>query len=212
MSKPNPEREQPPAGNVSSGTLRARLKAETAHLHAQIEAVVPLLRPSLTGEGYRTYLARLLGYQKPLETALALFRVEWRDHGVDFDERRKSGLLVRDLMALGFTAAELAGLPECVALPSLCSFAEAWGCLYVLEGSTLGSQLVLRTLGPRLKLSPREGLTFLRGYAEQTGAKWKEFTDALSHFDASGGDGLAVVRGACETFVTQMAWLKGCCA
>jgi heme oxygenase len=190
------------------GSLRAHLKAETAHLHAQIEGVVPLLRPSLDRDGYRAYLARLLGYQGPLEARLAAFGHAWHEHGLHFEGRRKAALLVRDLGALGLTALELGALPECTALPPLCSLDEAWGCLYVLEGSTLGGQFIQRTLGPKLRLSPGDGLAFLGGYGAETGARWNEFTTALDRFDASGCDRGAVLRGACDTFATQMAWLS----
>jgi heme oxygenase len=194
---------------TSAGSLRAQLKAETADLHAQIELVVPLLRPTLDRDSYRAYLARLIGYQRPLEARLAAFAPAWRDHGLDFEERRKAWRLVADLRALGLTAVELSALPECAALPTLSSFDEAWGCLYVLEGSTLGGQIILRTVAPRLRLSACDGVAFLDGYGEQTGARWKEFTAALGQFDTSGCDRGAVVRGACDAFATQLAWLNG---
>jgi heme oxygenase (biliverdin-IX-beta and delta-forming) len=212
VQSPNPGGDQLPAQTVTGGTLRAQLKAETAHLHAQIEKVVPLLRPSLDRASYRAYLARLIGYQRPLEARLAVFCARWRDYGLDFEERRKEALLVGDLRALGFSAAQFNGLPECAALPSLSSFADALGCLYVLEGSTLGGQIILRTVGPRLQLSPSDGLSFLSGYGEQTRPRWDAFTHALGRFDVGGGNRLAVVRGACETFATQMEWLNGSCA
>jgi heme oxygenase len=197
------------SSTTDAGSLRARLRAETAHLHAQIEGVVPLLRPSLDRGAYRAYLARLLGYLRPLEARLAAFGPAWQSHGLDFEERRKAGLLVADLGALGLTAVELDLLPECTALPRLSSLDEAWGCLYVLEGSTLGGQVILRTLGPRLQLSPGHGLAFLGAYGEQSGARWSELTAALGRLDASGCDRGAVVRGACDAFATQMAWLGG---
>jgi heme oxygenase len=202
--------ERPPT--AACGSLRAHLKAETAHLHEQIEGVVPLLRPSLDRNGYRAYLARLLGYQRPVEERLAAFAHAWHEHGLDFEERRKAGLLASDLGALGLTAVELGVQPECTALPLLSSFDEAWGCLYVLEGATLGGQIILRTLGPKLQLSPGDGLAFLVGYGEKTGARWSEFTTALGHYDTSGCDRAAVVRGACDAFATQMAWLSGVAA
>jgi heme oxygenase len=212
-ARPTQEKEQPnmaaetPASPAPSSPLLVRLKAETAHLHARIEEAVPLLRPELDREGYRSYLSRLLGYQRPLEARLARFAGAWADFGIDFAERSKAALLVDDLLALGATEARLAALPECRVLPASASLAEAWGCLYVIEGSTLGGQIILRALGPRLQLSPREGARFLAGYAERTGSCWKAFTLALAAFDAQGCDRDAMVRGASETFSTQLAWL-----
>jgi heme oxygenase len=187
--------------------LLARLKAETAPLHARIEQVVPLLRPGLDRRGYRDYLARLFGYLGPLEVALQRFAAAFAEDGVDLVARDKSELLAQDLLVLGASAAELLDLPRCRALPATPSLAEAWGCLYVLEGSTLGGQVIQRTLGPRLSLSPGAGLRFLCGYGERTGSTWKEFAAALGRFEQRGGDGAAVLRGAAETFATLMAWL-----
>jgi len=196
-------------GPPVAGSLLARLKAETSHLHSRIEQVVPLLRPELDRPAYRRYLERLLGYLRPLEATLSAFAASWAAHGLDFEARRKTQLIERDLLALGGRPDELAALPLCAALPAARSLDEAWGCLYVLEGSTLGGQVILRTLGPRLQLSRSDGLSFLCGYGERTGTTWKAFAAAVGHFEASGCDRPAVVRGACETFSTQMDWLAG---
>jgi len=196
-------------GPPVAGSLLARLKSETSHLHSRIEQVVPLLRPELDRPAYRRYLERLLGYLRPIEAMLAGFAASWAEYGLDFEARRKTQLIEHDLLALGRSPEDLSALPLCADLPAARSLDEAWGCLYVLEGSTLGGQVLLRTLGPRLHLSRSDGLSFLSGYGERTGATWKAFAAAVGDFDAGGCDRPAVVRGACETFATQMAWLAG---
>lgn len=187
----------------------AKLKAETGALHREIEQVVPLMRPTLNRLAYRSYLARLLGYLRPLEERLARFSEGLRGHGVDFEARRKTPLVMQDLLFLGHDAQQLESVPSCAHLPPANSLAEAFGCLYVLEGSTLGGQVILRTLGPRLSLTSIEGLAFLTGYAEQTGTSWRAFAEAVGQFDAHGCDRAAVVRGARETFATQLEWFAG---
>lgn len=187
----------------------AQLKAETAALHRGIEQVVPLMRPTLDRLAYRSYLARLLGYLRPLEEQLARFSGALRGLGVDFEARRKTPLVVRDLLFLGHDPHQLEAVPSCRHLPAADSLAEAVGCLYVLEGSTLGGQVILRTLGPRLSLTANEGLAFLTGYAEQTGTSWRAFAESVGRFDLQGADRAAVVRGARETFATQLEWFAG---
>ena len=187
--------------------LIARLKAATAHLHTQIERVVPLMRADLDRAAYRHYLERLLGFLSPLEHHLGPYAATFRRQGIDFDARRKTHLLIDDLHALGAT--DLEALPVCSALPAVRSIDEAWGCLYVLEGSTLGGQIIQRTLAPRLELTRDKGLRFLVAYAEQTGSSWKAFCAALAAHDEQGCDSDAAIRGAAQTFKTQMAWLAG---
>jgi len=187
--------------------LLARLKSETAHLHRRIEQVVPLLRPGFDKLAYRTYLGRLLGFQRPFEERLSASSAGLLAFGLDFAPRRRAGLLVNDLVSLGQSQAEVDTLPDCAALPAAASLAEVFGCLYVLEGSTLGGQVLLRRLGPTLDLTAEHGLRFLAGSGPLTGPMWKAFGAALGRFEAQGCDAAAVIRGACETFAAQMDWL-----
>ncbi len=199
----------PPSSAVTEGQvpLLTCLKQQTQHLHDQIEQVVPLMRPDLDRAGYGRYLSRLLGFLRPLEERLATFATALKTHGLDFEARRKCALLVKDLGALGWSAAAIENLPRCTNLPHLDTLSSAWGCLYVLEGSTLGGQVIQRTLGPRLQLSTQHGLGFLVGYGESTGSSWKAFAAATQRFEAHEADRAAAVRGARETFSLQMAWL-----
>jgi heme oxygenase len=58
------------------------------------------------------------------------------------------------------------------------SQAEALGMLYVLEGSTLGGRLILRTLKDRGVDDPR--LAFLDPYGPETGVRWRSFQSVLA--------------------------------
>lgn len=205
MSDPTPTQSH----DAPADALLRRLKADTAALHAAIEQVVPLMRPELDLGGYRAYLGRLLGYLEPLEDRLAAFAPRMAPFGLDFEARRKVGLLRGDLRHLGLDEAAQRALPRCAALPAAGGLEEAWGCLYVLEGSTLGGQIIQRALGPRLGLSPAAGLAFLVGYGAQTGTSWRAFAAATQRLDEAGCDRGAVLRGAREAFETQMAWLAG---
>ena len=52
--------------------------------------------------------------------------------------------------------------------------------LYVLEGATLGGQVICRQLGPRLNLSADAGLSFYASYGELVGPRWKTFCALLT--------------------------------
>jgi heme oxygenase len=64
-------------------------------------------------------------------------------------------------------------LPEMRDQPSLL------GAMYVMEGSTLGGQLIARQFQRTLHLNEGKGDAFFRGYEDQTGPMWREFCDVL---------------------------------
>jgi heme oxygenase len=60
-------------------------------------------------------------------------------------------------------------LPEMNSLPGLL------GTMYVMEGSTLGGQLIARHVEVALHLGDGQGSSYFRGHGSQTGPMWKEF-------------------------------------
>lgn len=193
---------------LETTTLMVRLKRETRPHHERIEAAVALLRPTLRREEYRQHLARLLGFYRPVEQRLGEHAQAWASGGLDFGARRKVEWLRADLLALGLSPEQLAVLPECTALPRLEGLARAWGCLYVLEGATLGGQILSRHIGRTLGVTPETGGAFFRGYGEATGPMWRRLGEALSACAVAAAAPAAVVEGAQETFTCLEAWLR----
>ena len=104
----------------------------------------------------------------------------------------------------------MAALPVCSTLPRVATFADALGCLYVLEGSTLGGQFIRREVAARLGLTPDRGCAFFAGYGERTGAMWKAFGAAVTaHADARPEDRDVIVAAAVETFTRLDEWFTG---
>jgi heme oxygenase len=85
--------------------------------------------------------------------------------------------------------------------------AQLFGCLYVLEGATLGGQIITRHLHASLGLTPETGAAFFAGYGARTGSRWKEFGTHLSAFALQSGSGDAIVASANSTFETLDLWL-----
>jgi heme oxygenase (biliverdin-IX-beta and delta-forming) len=80
------------------------------------------------------------------------------------------------------------------------------GCLYLLEGSTLGSQIISRRLEEQLQLSERTGASFFNAYRGVTGARWMEFKKFVSA-SVNPEDTDNVVEAARETFMCFYEWL-----
>ncbi|MDB4931159.1 MAG: heme oxygenase [Myxococcaceae bacterium] len=191
----------------AASPLLAALKHGTREEHLAIERQLRLMDPGVTLDDYRDYLARMLGYCEPLEAAL----VALPGLGAavpDLDRRLRSAAAARDLRELGAAAADVAALPRCAELPALGSVARGLGCLYVLEGSTLGGQFIARHLEARLGVGAGRGGSFVRSYGPEVGPMWRAFGAGLeAHCPREPEQRDAVVAAARDTFATLGRWL-----
>jgi heme oxygenase len=186
------------------GILRERKEA-TRSAHAAIEGLVPLMDPQLDRLRYCAYLERALGYYLPVEEEL--FTIEGLETALpDAARREKVSQLRRDLEILGSSPSRVS---ECNELPPLTSVAEALGCLYVLEGSTLGGSLIARHVKTALNIGPTNGGAFIGSYGESLGAMWRAFGSSIEAHVARADDGSAVIASARLTFATFARWLEG---
>ncbi|GHG67305.1 biliverdin-producing heme oxygenase [Comamonas sp. JC664] len=188
-----------------------RLKSETRPHHERTEAQVRLMDAGLTRLAYRRHLEALLGFYAPLEEKLAALPLA-QVPGLAIQERWKRALLEEDLVALGHDAHSLARLPRCQDLPALPGLPEALGCLYVLEGSSLGGQLILRHLRRQFEGEVRPlTFSFFNAYGDAVGPRWRAFGEAVNQASEVAADesfDARVVKGAQETFDTFAAWLR----
>jgi heme oxygenase len=183
------------------------LKSATSTRHAALERRLPLLDDKLSHATYRHFVQRLFGFYDPLETRL-LALPWWDSVGIDYLQRQKTPRLRHDLQTLGDTEAGIAALPRCEDLPPLMNPAQLWGCLYVIEGATLGGQVIIKHLNANLGLTAAAGASFFDGYGAQTGSRWKAFCAAVpaEGIDSQGG-AQAMLRSANRTFDVFSEWL-----
>ena len=157
----------------------AVLRIQTASHHAAVERRVDIVGRLHSVEGYVDLLARLYGFYAPFEEVLGTAVARW---GVPYDveARRKAPLIARDLAALGLAPAAVAALPRCGWAPLPGRPAAALGCLYVVEGATLGGRLIARLVERRLGLGPRTGAAFFGAYGPEVGPRWRAFCSVLA--------------------------------
>ncbi|QEH35268.1 Heme oxygenase [Aquisphaera giovannonii] len=184
--------------------ILAELKTHTEHLHRRVEGAVDLLRRTRDAESYAGLLGRLYGFYRPFEDRLAAMRA-LDGLGLDLPARRKTPMLMADLAFLGRGPDEVEALPRCDFLPRPATTAGAIGCLYVMEGATLGGQFVRKHVQKALGLSG-PGLAFYASYGADTGRMWASFREAAEAAVAPGdlGDALAF---AAATFEAFEAWV-----
>jgi len=181
------------------GRLRARTRAE----HTAIEGALDLMRDDLSLSDYRRLLERFFGFYAPVEAQLACL-LPRAGLGLDFEARRKLPWLRADLEALGELAPD--SLAVCDALPMLHTPAQAVGCLYVLEGATLGGQLIVRHVLRTLGLTPETGARFFHGNGARTAEMWLALRTALAGFAADPPTAEAAVESANATFRSLRHW------
>lgn len=181
-----------------------QLRRSTRSAHDRIERALPVLDPGLTRARYVRLLQAFYGFYAPLEPLCMAAAGDFAAP-LDLVARVKVPLLVADLCALGHSSGDVRALPTCLALPTVTSPSQAMGALYVLEGATLGAQIIRRHLQATLDVDAGSGAAFFVGYGDRTRDMWTLFG---GHVDRVDGLNLAGAIGAAiETFETLERWM-----
>lgn len=193
---------EPTARHRRSPPLCDTLRAATEAAHVELEHSLGLLGRIPDRQWFAVVVERFFGFHLVWERAIAS-RPELRAF---HQPRSRLPHLRRDLAALGLTTVELDDLPICREAERLVrTLPSAVGSIYVMEGSTLGGQLISRALADAEWL-PAGGLTYFHPYGDRTGRMWRSFRDwAEGEVDAEDHD--AAVDGANRTFGLLREWL-----
>ncbi len=185
----------------------ARLDAETRVHHADADAEFDILLGDATSASdYLVFLARVYGFEAPIEAALAMtpsleFMIELR-------ERQKTGFLAEDLLSLGLHPSDVTEMPLYLGIPQFRGAAEALGWMYVIERSTLAHSMTRNHLLTRLPREMRQASSYLQAYTGVESARWRRFgvvLDNVAHHPAIAD---RIVTAAREAFRAQRQWLQ----
>jgi heme oxygenase len=157
---------------------------------------------------------RSLGtYRKLLERLWGLHLI-WEQRALNvldvqlLGPRLKAQWLRSDLQAMGLSEQAIARIALCPLPMEMRNASQALGAMYVLEGSTLGGQVIYREAAEKLELTPETYGRFFYGYGTRTAAMWTGFGELLqSRYDAGELDLDEASTGAKAMFVTVTAWL-----
>jgi heme oxygenase len=186
----------------------AALRAATWPSHQRLEKRLDVKTRFSSIGAYRAHLEKMWGFCAAVETRLGIDI--FAGALTDYDARRKLPLLTQDLMALGADSGSVVLLEQCNAVPACPDAASAFGCMYVLEGATLGGRMLLPLVESRLKLSAACGATFLASYGESVTSMWRSFGAALDGWCSVPEREACAARTAVATFDALDAWLCGC--
>jgi heme oxygenase len=187
--------------------VMAELKLSTAEQHKGVEQLMPFFRERFTQQQYARTLELFLGFFEPIEQRLRSVLEETLSE-TDLSRRQRSHFLRADLLALGISVDEIAKLPRCRDLPELSNRYHGLGCMYVLEGSTLGGQVIGRELVRRFGIGETSGASFFLSHGPLVGEMWKDFCVTVrSQVDSVDGRESAL-RAANDTFCSLGNWMR----
>lgn len=149
------------------------LREATTEAHNQLEADIDLFGRVSAPDSRLDLVARFHRLHASVEPAVEGWLADLPD--LDFESRKRSGEVGRDLTELGGRSLPIS------ALPPIGSVGEALGWWYVLEGSSLGGRVIHRTLLGQGK--DLRGLGFLLPYGSATGEWWRRFVEVLDGAD-----------------------------
>lgn len=178
-----PMKEHAQEASTENLELLKMLKADTAQLHDEVEKAMKsdrLLCDDFSKEEYAVLLQKLLLAHSSLEPVLQANAEISEVEGLQAEFRlTKREALVKDLEKLGHPAHSIT-----VDLPALQQGPEAWGALYVLEGSSLGGAMILKNLMKK-EIALTEAFSFYGYYGADTGRLWKQFKTLFEEHNTS---------------------------
>ncbi len=184
--------------HTAKSQIMSHLRQETQALHAKLDSL-PLMKrlvsPDITSDTYGQILSAYLRLYAPLETRLLRFTADFAHWDLDIGARIKAPALHEDLRKLDLDPQALEAWQQ---LPEIDSFAAAWGTLYVLEGATLGAQMIRRILH-KSKL-PLESQAFFALYGSHTQLKWHSFAAAIEAWSEQSSESESTFTAARATF------------
>jgi heme oxygenase len=153
------------------------LNISTREHHGVADAPwLDLMVPTVERSAYVRQLVRVYGFEAPLEAAFRY--TPGLAALVDLRVRKRSGLIVQDLMRLGLGPARIAGLEQHFA--TFATPAEALGWMYVVERATLLHGAVRSYLAQHL-FDVTTAWSYLSAYDGVAAARWSDLGAA---FDA----------------------------
>lgn len=169
-------------------SIHILLKENTNDLHSRLEQVGfvnKIMDKTLTLEEYKKLIRANYAFHDPIEKnlrgimELADMNIHWKTPFLDRD-RLAVGDFILDRIENPFEPAD---------------FYEALGCLYVLEGATLGGKTIRRQLH-NLPVT----MHYYGCYGEDGGFHWRQFLEILKKNIDTDEKAKSVLFGAKETF------------
>ena len=182
--------------------LRDQLRHETRQEHHDLENALDLFSAQFNVTDYRNLLLKFSIFHVAFDAYLAVQGHEGISAATFYLEgRSKKNGLAQDLDFMGIdNAADIRKLSYDDFTILLPTPEHIWGAIYVIEGSTLGGEILAKHFTKVLGLSPEAGLRFFSAYGSETKAKWNEMLRQLEALAKQDLRHANIIIGAKKTF------------
>ena len=181
-------------------SILTNLKNDTKAAHVRVEKVmVKELKAINSLEDYGKLLERLFLFYNPLESKVH----QYIDQAIlpDIEKRKHTQWILKDLKALNYNANTSTESKT----QQITSTAYAVGVLYVMEGSTMGGQIISKML--KKQLGANTSTYYFDSYSDETMDMWLSFKNSIAQYETH-LDKEEVFKGANETFSSLKEWLE----
>ena len=184
--------------------LSEQLKQYTLSNHQQLEkSLITQMRSINTHEEYVKFLQFFYSYFGALEDKINQYI--GAAQLVDHLQRRKTESLLNDIKTIRGIIPEKAKDAD---LPKIENHLQAFGALYVIEGSTLGGKIISKMMAKQLNIENNKGLSFFSGYGEETERMWASFKELLNRQPQNEADAELIINAANDTFAKFKLWIE----
>lgn len=181
--------------------MLAKLKEATKDSHQNVEKVLVSHLKNLSDlEEYGALLLKLHNFYKPVE--VQVHNLVGTSVLPDIESRNHINNLKSDLSNLG-RQIEAAENPFS---KNINSISYALGILYVMEGSTLGGQIICSMLKNKLPNIDDSVVNYFNSYGEDTPKMWNSFRNHIESASIE-IDQDEMLKGARDTFENLRVWL-----
>jgi len=181
-----------------------KIKEATLQYHQQTEKIlVGKMKSMRSKQDYVDLLAAFYGYFGGLEQQIE--RYINASNLADYNDRRKTAAIADDIKALGGDIPQKATGAQ---LPEIDNYLQAFGALYVIEGSTLGGKIISKMIQQHLQIDNGAGLSFFNSYGKQTEQMWNSFKEILNDVAMTPEDEAIITDAANQTFLKFKNWLE----
>lgn len=178
-------------------TLSQLLKVHTRRDHDATEESLrsrEILTGSFSLAQYRRLIETMFIFHAKYEERIFSMAKKIIPPDFDLAARRKLPALQHDVKALDINVSTDRTSPL-----DLDEF-NALGFLYVMEGSSLGGQVILKSISRLPDIASKNALHYYSGYGERTGTMWLEFKNVLDNIQTDERSRKQVIEGASSAF------------
>jgi heme oxygenase len=180
------------------------LKSYTQSNHQELEKIlVGKMRSIKTNADYIELLQWFYNYYAAVEEQINLYI--GADQLDDHLQRRKTEDLLNDIAVLGGSVEKTILATD---VPVFANHLQAFGALYVLEGSTLGGVHISKMIRKQLQNEDNQGFSFFDSYGDQTHTMWNKFKTILDGQAANEAEQGLILQSADETFLKFKSWIQ----